>query len=300
VNVLKRLLVPALFGLCPAGVMAQYTPPDASRDSALWWPLLDGITARELREEHQRERVVERYRASVAAGTSPDCGPEYAPAMFRDSEANPQLVPFWHQLYRELVQPSVTIRDGEVTVSLPARELRDSGLSDAGVDELSASAGEIMQEIARRRAERDESLAPAREILLDFEKRNPPPDPAAAAAIASRARAGRVDTGEAERIQSIRVFDRAIDGLGDPDVVARRLGGDPEDWKRWLPLMSRKLDAETMEHYLPQLRETLSFTDWRTLRRYLAARVGSHRTAQYSLLECPSAYGFEGPRGSRR
>jgi len=173
----------------------------------LWWPLFDGISARELRAEHQRERVVERYRASVASGTSPDCGPDYAPARFRDSGVNPELVPLWHQLYYGFVAPSVTTVDFALTVSLPNRELRGAGLSEAGIDAIASMASETRSEIDRRRAEA-------------FEATNPLPDAGELFAVASDARVGVLDV-EAQRIESYRIHGEATDGRGDPRPIAR-------------------------------------------------------------------------------
>lgn len=286
-----RWVAASMIAFWPALAVSQYTDPTTSADSPLWWPVLDRITSEELRAGHQREAVSETYRAAVAAGQAPDCGPDYVPRKFVDSAMNPELVPIWHVLWRDFVLGrGPTERD---FVAEREDEIRRYGMSPDGLEQLRQFAAHVDGAQQSRQAELDERLAPMNELLLEFIDENPFPTDEELHSFAHAARDGRAAV--ITRPGHEHVIDDLLNGAGDPLALATTVGGAHTEWVEWLKHADVNPAQEAMARHLPQLRDALSDTDWTALRRYLASTIGNHQSASYSLLDCPQARLFERP-----
>lgn len=290
-----RWAAASMIAFWPTLTVSQYTDPATPADSPLWWPVLDRITAEELRAGHHREAVREVYRVAVAAGRAPDCGPGFVPDKFVNSATNPELVPVWHVLWRNFVlERGTTSRD---LVTEREDEIRRFGLSRNGVERLSRFAAQVDEDQERRQAELEERSAPMREVVLRFMAENPPLTDAEwrsrATAITADARAV---TGIPEHML---VIDDLAAGRGDPLALSSVIGGSYADWVEWLREGDTDPRQEAMQIHLPSLRNDLSDADWTALRRYLATVIGDYQSASYSLRECPQAQFFQPPAPER-
>ena len=185
---MRRCLGPALLLIfLPRFALGQYTAPDTPPDSPLWWPVFDGITAEELHTAHQEDAVRELYATAVASGRAPECEPDYVPYNFRDSGANPELVPLWYAFdsaillrWRTLDQRPDLDEEGL---------LREVRLSASGTETLRHFARNATEEMLRRDDLLKETTRPMYDAIFRFEEKNPPlPEeewPAAVAALAS-------------------------------------------------------------------------------------------------------------------
>ena len=279
--------------LVAATASAQYTPPDTPPDSPLWWPLFDGITADELRAEHQEDAIKRLYAAAGESGRAPDCNPGYVPHRFRDSGASPELVPLWYALEFTVRWPWLLAEQSGQPEAERENVLREAGLSERGTATLGHFVREVTREMDRRQELLDEATKPMHDAISKFEGENPPlPHEHLSAAIAARA-TGSLGAEDNQHLERFRLVDDIFTGRGDALALSRIMDGSYSDWSTWLEAAKAKPQEEALELYLPRLRRELSSEDWLTLRRYLSTNVGDRRTADYSVLDCPNFQSFD-------
>ena len=279
--------------LVAATASAQYTPPDTPPDSPLWWPLFDGITADELRAEHQEDAIERLYAAAVESGRAPECNPGYVPHRFRDSGANPEIVPLWYALEFTVRWPWSLAEQSSQPESDRENLLREANLSQRGAETLGHFLREVTWEMGRRQELLDDATKPMRDAVSKFEGENPPlPHAHLASAIAARS-AARLSAEDHQYLERFRLVDDIFTGRGDALALSGIMDGSYSDWSTWLEAAKAKPLEETFELYLPRLRRELSSGDWLTLRRHLSKNVGDRRTAEYSLLDCPNFQSFD-------
>ncbi len=293
---MKQSLVTLALLVAPGLAAGQWTSPDTPPDSPLWWPVLDGITAEELRLGHQRDAVRAHYAAAVEAGRAPDCGPDYVPDQFADSQANPELVPLWWLLNGTVVHPwEWHLASGDAAAEpagQPDQEvaLRESGMSERGIATVRHFAEEAAREINRRKAEpMDQDDGPLKEVMLRYIEGIS--DPAVEALAAASQAGDALSPAEQDRLKGLGALDDFVVGRGDAAALSELIGGSHADWLEAVELMKVKPEEEVMARLLPGLREELSAGDWRALRGWLAASsaiVNGSTSGGYSMLDCPA------------
>ncbi len=289
----KCLVVVALLVTLPTFAFSQHTPPDTPVESPLWWPVFDGITARELRLESQREAVARHYRTAVEAGSAPDCGPHYLPSRFHDDKRNPQLVPLWHILHRSIVSRWMGDQ--------PASELRASadpllttaGMSPSGVELVHRWARQTAQTIGDREQAVDAKLALAMSSLSEFADRHlrsfrSERMSSSGGAVGPSAESLR-EEGDELLLGRLRLLEDIETNEADPLALSGFLSGSYGDWSEWLEAFQVRPTEETMHSRLPTLRSDLSEADWTSLRRYLSLQIRGNQGGTYSSLDCPQA-----------
>lgn len=288
-------LLATLLVLLPAVSNGQYTKPDTPADSPLWWPLFDGITAADLREEHQADAVKARYAAAVQRGEVPDCGPEYVPGKYVDSGVNPELVPLWYSLDQIVFSHWTIPEDHRPSAESLNAVLRRAGLSDYGITAFSDWGREAATEIGLREAALEEDLAPSIHAVEQFLERHPLPTDWSAFSRSAHSAASEAlgrNNEVTSALEGLEALDDLEAGRGDPLVLSTVMEGSYSDWYEWVALWEQDINQTVLAEALPRLRSALSDGDWLSLRRYLATTVGSGRSETHSFLECPDANPF--------
>lgn len=270
--------------LLPALAAGQATPADTPTDSPLWWPLVDGVTAADLRAAYTPEAVEHHYREAVAAGHAPDCGPDYVPTTFNDGRTV-ERIPMWYAI-QMFLQASTTPswnEHGELTGPLEEPDLTRHqlslerfGLSSSSLAAMSPHVQAAWQDItylrdqARPAAEKMYGEIRRYMVMENIESPDYVQGMRPGSIAAQQAIAEEDPDHRAARFREAQKLQIALDSRDDL-YVHLTIGGDRGQWQEWLRLTDPNIELPVIADLMAALRFDLGESDWTAFRRYLAA-----------------------------
>ncbi len=233
-----------LLVLCGAATLnAQTTDPKIPGSSPLWWTLTDELSPQELRRIYgDPDDSRRRYLLAVERRLVEPVPPERLDKLvfFQNGALSPELLPMWEAFDAYAVR----LRHRPLwDADKAAEELREFGLSAAGIEIVVHEAGRFLTEV-------DALIAEVKDGQQDFVE------------IMRRAE-GTLGEKELERALEARNVASLALAAGETVPETRRL---MEQWE---------IDpaASVAERMLPELKRELGSGDWALLRAYLLEEV---------------------------